>query len=49
MDPIVVLGVADQVLRALERGFPPARCLVTWDFLSSGPALYYLQACLPRR
>lgn len=29
MDPIVVLGVADQVLRALERGFPHVRFLVT--------------------
>lgn len=29
MDPIVVLGIADQVLRALERGFPHVRFLVT--------------------
>ena len=29
MDPITVLGVADQVLRALERGFPHVRFLVT--------------------
>ena len=29
MDPISVLGVADQVLRALERGFPHVRFLVT--------------------
>ena len=29
LDPIMVLGVADQVLRALERGFPHVRFLVT--------------------
>ena len=29
MDPITVLGIADQVLRALERGFPHVRFLVT--------------------
>ena len=29
MDPIVVLGIADQVLRALERGFPHVRFLGT--------------------
>ena len=29
LEPIMVLGVADQVLRALERGFPHVRFLVT--------------------
>ena len=29
LEPIMVLGVADQVLRALERGFPRVRFLVT--------------------
>ena len=29
LEPIMILGVADQVLRALERGFPHVRFLVT--------------------
>ena len=39
MDPIVVLGIADQVLRALERGFPHVRFLVTGRDISLAAGL----------